>query len=92
MRFTRAMVSVSLCCPSRTTILRGQYAHNTGVETNGGTNGGFEAAYRFGVERSTVATWLHARGLPHRAHRQVPERVPEHRAAALPAAGLDRRG
>ena len=62
MRFTRAMVSVSLCCPSRTTILRGQYAHNTGVETNGGTNGGFEAAYRFGVERSTVATWLHRAG------------------------------
>ena len=62
MRFTHAMVSVSLCCPSRTTILRGQYAHNTGVETNGGTNGGFEAAYRFGVERSTVATWLHRAG------------------------------
>jgi arylsulfatase A-like enzyme len=62
MRFTRAMVSVSLCCPSRTTILRGQYAHNTGVESNGGTNGGFEAAYRFGVERSTIATWLHGAG------------------------------
>jgi N-acetylglucosamine-6-sulfatase len=62
MRFTRAMVSVSLCCPSRTTILRGQYAHNTGVESNGGTNGGFEAAYRFGVERSTIATWLHRAG------------------------------
>jgi arylsulfatase A-like enzyme len=62
MRFTRAMVSVSLCCPSRTTILRGQYAHNTGVESNGGTNGGFEAAYRFGVERSTIATWLHRDG------------------------------
>src|SRR6478672_8789665 len=62
MRFTRAMVSVSLCCPSRTTILRGQYAHNTGVESNGGTNGGFEAAYRFGLERSTIATWLHRAG------------------------------
>ena len=62
MRFTRAMVSVSLCCPSRTSILRGQYAHNTGVETNGGTNGGFESAYRFGVERSTIATWLHHAG------------------------------
>ena len=44
-RFTRAMVSVSLCCPSRTTILRGQYAHNTGVHTNGGTNGGFYGVY-----------------------------------------------
>ena len=62
MQFTRALVSVSLCCPSRTSILRGQYAHNTGVETNGGTNGGFESAYRFGVEHSTIATWLHRAG------------------------------
>src|SRR3954471_9983429 len=45
MRFTRAMVSVSLCCPSRTTILRGQYAHNTGVKTNGGNNGGVEEGH-----------------------------------------------
>jgi arylsulfatase A-like enzyme len=62
MTFTKALVSVSLCCPSRSTILRGQYSHNTGVETNGGTNGGFETAYRFGIERSTVATWLHRAG------------------------------
>lgn len=62
MRFSRAMVNVSLCCPSRTTLLRGQYAHNTRVESNGGTNGGFEAAYRFGVERSTIATRLHRAG------------------------------
>ena len=62
LRFTRAMVNVSLCCPSRTTILRGQYAHNTGVKTNGGYNGGFEKAYDSGVERSTIATWLRAVG------------------------------
>ena len=40
LRFTRAMVSVSLCCPSRTSILRGQYADNTGVLTNGGPTAG----------------------------------------------------
>ena len=60
--FSHALVSVSLCCPSRTTILRGQYSHNTGVLSNGGTNGGFEAAYGNGVEQSTIATWLHAAG------------------------------
>ena len=62
LRFTRAMVNVSLCCPSRTTILRGQYAHNTGVLTNGGNNGGFEHAYQRKVERSTIATWLQRAG------------------------------
>lgn len=60
--FSQAFVSVSLCCPSRTTILRGQYSHNTGVETNGGENGGFETAHEKGVESSTIATWLHADG------------------------------
>ena len=62
LQFTQAMVNVSLCCPSRTTILRGQYAHNTGVKTNGGDNGGFEKAYKGGVERSTIATWLEKAG------------------------------
>lgn len=56
--FTRAYVSVPLCCPSRTTMLRGQYAHNTGIESNEGLNGGFPAVYRGDLEASTVATWL----------------------------------
>src|SRR6478609_5429336 len=60
--FKNYFASVSLCCPSRTTTLRGQYSHNTGVETNGGTNGGFETAHAKGVEQSTVATWLHGSG------------------------------
>src|SRR5918998_5337106 len=34
MRFSNAFVSNPLCCPSRATIMRGQYAHNTGVWTN----------------------------------------------------------
>ena len=60
--FTNDFVSVSLCCPSRTTTLRGQYSHNTGVETNGGVNGGFETAHRLGLESSTVGTWLQSAG------------------------------
>jgi arylsulfatase A-like enzyme len=60
--FKNALVNVSLCCPSRATILRGQYAHNTRVLTNGGANGGFEAAYRHGIEQSTIATWLRDSG------------------------------
>jgi N-acetylglucosamine-6-sulfatase len=30
MRFKSAFVSNALCCPSRATIMRGQYSHNTG--------------------------------------------------------------
>lgn len=61
-QFTNYFSNVSLCCPSRTSILRGQFAHNTGVMTNGGANGGFETAHARGVENSTVATWLHDSG------------------------------
>ncbi len=61
-QFTNYFSNVSLCCPSRTSILRGQFAHNTGVMTNGGTNGGFETAHARGIESSTVATWLHDSG------------------------------
>jgi arylsulfatase A-like enzyme len=60
--FSHYFVSVPLCCPSRSTTLRGQYSHNTGVETNASRNGGFATAHRLGIERSTIATWLAARG------------------------------
>lgn len=56
--FTQAYVSVSLCCPSRATILRGQYSHNTGIFANKGRNGGYRAFVRKGDELSTVGTWL----------------------------------
>jgi N-acetylglucosamine-6-sulfatase len=33
-KFTRAFVTKCLCCPSRATILRGQYAHNHQILSN----------------------------------------------------------
>ena len=59
MTFDDEFDNVTLCCPARTSILRGQYSHNTGVLTNGGTNGGFETAHADGVEQATVATAMH---------------------------------
>ena len=56
--FANAFVSTPLCCPSRATILTGQYAHGTGVYSNGGANGGFKAF----DDSSTLATWLHSGG------------------------------
>lgn len=60
--FSNYFVGYSLCCPSRASILRGQYPHNTGVLGNHPPDGGFERFYRQGLESSTLATWLHERG------------------------------
>ncbi len=60
--FTNFLVNVSLCCPSRANILRGQYAHNTQILTNLMPTGGFQKFYTLGHENSTVATWLQAAG------------------------------
>ncbi|MGH3328200.1 MAG: sulfatase family protein [Streptomycetales bacterium] len=56
--FTRFFTADSLCCPSRASILRGQYVHNHGVLNNLGPHGGYKAFLSAGHERSTVGTWL----------------------------------
>jgi N-acetylglucosamine-6-sulfatase len=63
--FQNAFVSNALCCPSRATIMRGQYAHNTGVWTNenvAGPDAGGQAYRNKGNEKDNVATRLDAAG------------------------------
>src|SRR5215210_5578953 len=60
--FDSAFVSDALCCPSRATILRGQYPHNHRVLTNKPPLGGEERFTELGLEDSTGATWLHSEG------------------------------
>lgn len=55
-------VSVSWCCPSRATTLRGQYAHNTRIWSNSAPNGGFGRFHEQNLEDSTIATWLKGAG------------------------------
>src|SRR5215216_6229086 len=56
--FENAYVTYSLCCPSRATILRGQYPHNHGIIDNGLPDGGEGKFRNLGRDRSTIATWL----------------------------------
>jgi len=60
--FQHHYVSLSLCCPSRATTLRGQFSHNTGIFKNDLPDGGFGGFYQKGEEASTFATWLHDGG------------------------------
>src|SRR5829696_9266261 len=64
MSFQNAYVSNALCCPSRATIMRGQYAHNTHIWFNMSNTpeGGWQAYKNNGLEQDNMATRLHDAG------------------------------
>jgi len=57
--FSNYFVTNSQCCPSRSSILRGQYVHNHKVISN---QAGYKRFHELGHEASTIATWLKAAG------------------------------
>ena len=60
--FPNATYNFSLCCPSRASILRGQYTHNHGVWDNIEPEGGYERFVEVGDDDSHVARWLDEAG------------------------------
>ncbi len=66
--FSNSFVTTPLCCPSRASILTGQYAHNHGILINRNPNAFgvepncFELFHDRGQERQTFATWMQDAG------------------------------
>ncbi|MCK6540684.1 MAG: sulfatase [Anaerolineales bacterium] len=57
--FTNYFVTSPLCCPSRSSMIRGQYPHNTNILEN---TPGFRNFFRNGMEEETIAVWLSRAG------------------------------
>ena len=63
--FTNMHVTTSLCTPSRASLFRGQYAHNTRIRGNGGGRvrdngflGGHQAYVELGHDHNDISTWM----------------------------------
>lgn len=56
--FSNYFATYPLCCPSRSTLLTGEYSHNHGVVSNTGPRGGFDAL----DHERTLPVWLSAAG------------------------------
>ena len=61
---TNFVVTESLCCPSRSSIMRGQYVHNHKVISNiPQTGGGWQTFYDLGRQKDCLPVWLSEAGI-----------------------------
>jgi N-acetylglucosamine-6-sulfatase len=57
--FTNFFVTTPACCPSRTSIIRGQYSHNTDILEN---SPGFPRFFKLNQEENALPVWLNKAG------------------------------
>lgn len=57
--FSNYFITTPLCCPSRASMLRGQYAHNTDILEN---SPGFARFFKLQEEENTLNVWLQDAG------------------------------
>ena len=57
-RFENFIFTQSMCVPSRTTYLTGQYPHNHGVTNNGGPEGGYDRYMEKGLDQVSFPNLL----------------------------------
>ena len=60
--FNRYYATYPTCCPSRTTLLSGRYAHSHGVISNGAPRGGWPGFQKRAVYNHNLAVWLQRAG------------------------------
>ncbi|KAJ3074013.1 hypothetical protein HDU99_001807, partial [Rhizoclosmatium hyalinum] len=60
--FENHFVTSAICCPSRVSVLKGQFAHNTGFTDVFGPFGGYDKFLREGMDNEYLATWLQSAG------------------------------
>lgn len=60
--FSQAMVPTALCCPSRSSILTGLFAHHSSVYGNKSPSGAWPVFHDQGLEKRTIAVTLQAEG------------------------------
>ncbi len=68
-QLTNFHVTTPICGPSRASLLRGQYAHHTGILSNGlgasrsnGFDGGVESYFQRGYHENDLSTWMKTAG------------------------------
>jgi N-acetylglucosamine-6-sulfatase len=60
--FNKGFIVDPVCCPSRTSFLRGQYAHTTSVYDIDGPWGGWSQVRQADLEKETLPVWLDRAG------------------------------